>query len=245
MGIAMALVFIAFFWFATHFQAEGATPQGIEPGSPWAPWCASTGGGEGRKRADTSAYPSQPLTIETLEAYRAQIVRFLEAMGVDENEVDDLTQEIVIGAWKNRATYDPARAKLSTWLYGIAKNIATTARDRAYARRTVLYDPAVGPWIRQVTESDPEAETAGSEARQHAVRLLSGLAPELSSVLVDHDLLGMLPAEMAREEGVSLRRIQNRITIARTEFGQALRREEAREQHREAVNERRRGQGKR
>ena len=171
--------------------------------------------------------------------------RHVGKMGVEENELDDLTQETIIGAWKNRATYDPERARLSSWLYAIAHHQASTARDRAYSRRTALFDPATGPWLRQAAEDNPEEETVKGEARQHAMRLLSKLAPDLSSVLVARDLLGMLPAELARETGLPVTRIRDRIALARAELGQALRREEAREQHHEAVRTRRRGQGKR
>ncbi|MBN2343931.1 MAG: sigma-70 family RNA polymerase sigma factor [Deltaproteobacteria bacterium] len=39
------------------------------------------------------------------------------------SHVDDLLQETFIVAFKKRNTYDPSRAELSTWLYGIAANL--------------------------------------------------------------------------------------------------------------------------
>ena len=239
-GLGIILAFTALFWIAGHvragvFLSDGPTFED--------PWCASTGGSAARGHADTSDRPRQPLTSETLELHRARVRKYLESMGVPEREVDDLTQETIIGAWKNRASYDPERARLSSWLYAIAHHQASTARDRAYTRRTALFDPSHGLWRSQVVEDNPEEETARGEARRHAASLLSRLAPALAGVLVDRDRLGMLPAEITLETGLPVARIRDRIEAARAELGAAVKREEAREHHHEATQEQRRGAG--
>lgn len=41
---------------------------------------------------------------------------------VDEAAAADITQEVFIAAWKNRARYDPTRGGLGPWLSGITRN---------------------------------------------------------------------------------------------------------------------------
>jgi RNA polymerase sigma-70 factor (ECF subfamily) len=54
----------------------------------------------------------------------------------DVGDAEDVTQKTFVAAWSSRTGFDPARAHLSAWIVGIAKNkIADTHDARARIRR--------------------------------------------------------------------------------------------------------------
>jgi RNA polymerase sigma-70 factor (ECF subfamily) len=54
----------------------------------------------------------------------------------DVGDAEDVTQKTFVAAWTGRGGFDPARARISAWLVGIAKNkIADTHEARAKIRR--------------------------------------------------------------------------------------------------------------
>ena len=54
----------------------------------------------------------------------------------DVSDAEDVTQKTFVAAWTGRSGFDPARARLSAWLVGIAKNkIADAHEARARIRR--------------------------------------------------------------------------------------------------------------
>jgi RNA polymerase sigma factor (sigma-70 family) len=58
----------------------------------------------------------------------------LRSLG-DRTDAEDVTQKTFVSAWTSRANFDPARARLSTWLVAIAKRrIADTHEARTRIR---------------------------------------------------------------------------------------------------------------
>jgi len=58
----------------------------------------------------------------------------LRSLG-DRTDAEDVTQKTFVSAWSSRAGFDPARARLSTWLVSIAKRrIADTHEARTRVR---------------------------------------------------------------------------------------------------------------
>jgi len=58
----------------------------------------------------------------------------LRSLG-DRSDAEDVTQRTFVSAWTSRASYDPAKARLSTWLVAIARRrIADMHESRAKIR---------------------------------------------------------------------------------------------------------------
>ena len=92
--------------------------------------------------------------FETLfQRHTPRLVSFLARMVKDRGRAEELAQEVFIRIYNARERYE-ARARFSTWIFGIAHNLALNDLDRAWRRRerpiegeaeTRQADPAAGP----------------------------------------------------------------------------------------------------
>lgn len=135
-------------------------------------------------RADTIA-------LELLyHRYRPRLHRFLRAFGCSLAELDDLCNETFYTVWKKALEFD-GRSRLSTWIFGIARN---KARDHLRKRRrleTAHTDAAL--------EHVPDTKLSHVERIDLAHRLevaLEHLPPEQRAVI-----------ELAFNDGLSYQEI--------------------------------------
>jgi RNA polymerase sigma-70 factor (ECF subfamily) len=78
----------------------------------------------------------------------------------DVGDAEDVTQKTFVAAWTGRTGFDGSRARLSTWLVGIAKNkIADTHEARARIARLQAQLAATTSPQEWITESDDLADT--------------------------------------------------------------------------------------
>lgn len=79
--------------------------------------------------------------------YLVRLYRLVRGIVQDDAAAEDVAQQTLIRAWEQATRFDPARARVSTWLHRIAVNLAIDHRRRA-ARApvpvpTALPDPAM------------------------------------------------------------------------------------------------------
>src|SRR4249919_1749359 len=108
----------------------------------------------GREREETavtqvSESPAVENFPELTDAYRRELTAHCYRMTGSVHDAEDLVQETLLRAWKDRARYDEARASLRTWLYRIATNACLTALE-SRARRPLPV--GLGP-----ASDDPDA----------------------------------------------------------------------------------------
>src|SRR6185369_6617120 len=65
------------------------------------------------------------------QRYHTRLSRFLTSWFNDQRKTEDLTQEVLLEVWKNAGTYR-GLSQASTWILGIARFKALTARRRQF-----------------------------------------------------------------------------------------------------------------
>ncbi len=84
--------------------------------------------------------------------YRRFIAYILRQIGVREDDVDDLTQQILLNLTRNLAKYDRARASFRTWLGQVIRNAAKMHFRKLQSRPVEVYDTDSGFLINGVLQ---------------------------------------------------------------------------------------------
>lgn len=129
----------------------------------------------------------------------------------DRQHAEDCTQEVFVALWRNAASYDARRARVTTWLFTITRNTAIDAVRRLESRRA---DP--------LPEGDAWAAGAASDtadlvaAADDAERVAGALA---ALPRVQHEALalayfdGLSHSEIADRLEVPLGTVKGRIRL--------------------------------
>jgi RNA polymerase sigma-70 factor, ECF subfamily len=168
-------------------------------------------------RADVAAF------VVLYERYAPRIHAWaVHALG--SQHADDAVQEVFLRLWRNAAQFDPARGRLSAWLFAIARHqivrdLAARGRDRRVAAADAI-DVALA------REPDPGAtvdEDVSSRERARAVlAALRGIPSEQRRVLVLAYFTGATQAEMASTLGIPLGTVKKRVRLGLQKLRAAL-----------------------
>jgi RNA polymerase sigma-70 factor (ECF subfamily) len=147
--------------------------------------------------------------VEALRALYRSFERPLYALGIrwlnDPKLAEELVQEVTLRVWRRADRFDRARGASSSWIFGIARNVAADlARARAKAPVPVAETPdGTAPW------DEDRAWTAWEVAR--AVARL----PEDQRRVVELAYANqMTQSEIAVELGIPLGTVKTRLYTA-------------------------------
>lgn len=127
--------------------------------------------------------------------------------GLSAAAAEDMAQDVLLRAWQARATFDPARAQASAWIYGIARN-----------RRIDLLRRAPRP-LPEELPAQPGPEEAGDALAlaQEVDRLRTALRalPPGQRDMVERAYLGELThQEISRLTRLPIGTVKSRIRLA-------------------------------
>ncbi len=147
--------------------------------------------------------------VDALRALYRSFERPLYALGIrwlnDPKLAEELVQEVTLRVWRRASRFDPGRGASSSWIFGIARNVAADlARARAKTPVPVADAPdATAPW------DEDRAWTAWEVAR--AVARL----PEDQRRVVELAYANqMTQSEIAVELGIPLGTVKTRLYTA-------------------------------
>ncbi len=140
--------------------------------------------------------------------YQQVVYRFARAMTGSPDAAEDVTQEVFIVLLTEAGRYDPARAGLSTYLYGIVRNLSR-ARLRRDSRRLSVEHLVLG--VRDVDADDPSILFEHDELVASMRRALVRLPSRYRELIVLCDLHGLSYQEAALVVRSSVGAVRSRL----------------------------------
>ncbi|HYD89424.1 MAG TPA: sigma-70 family RNA polymerase sigma factor [Vitreimonas sp.] len=145
------------------------------------------------------------------ERYAARVKAYLIRLGARGAMAEDLAQDAMVAVWRRAASFDPAKAKASTWMFVIARNAWI---DRLRRERVEL---AYASGLDVSEESDaerPDAALARVQSEQQvqaALRLLSDEQREVVQLSFFED---RPHSEIAERLSLPLGTVKSRLRLA-------------------------------
>ena len=164
---------------------------------------------------------SAPFPTE-LERYRGGVTRYLCYLVRDATEAEDLAQEALIRAHRQRDTLrDPAA--LESWLYQIATHVSIDRmRQRAKTTARQVDEPVEELPIADPAQASPLVLIQQEEMSACVQRYVAQLSDGYKAVLLLHDGDGLTATEIAHLLQLPLTTVKMRLHRARRQLQAAL-----------------------
>lgn len=155
------------------------------------------------------------------DAHFDYVWRSLKRLGVRTADVNDLTHDVFVVAWRQHAQLDPTRP-VRPWLFGVCFRLASSYRRRAWFRYVrFATDDESADW-----RPGPELATELKAEFAALQRALSEVPFKQRAVLLLHDLDEVPVVEVASVLGIPPKTVYSRLDAARKRFRQAYRHQE-------------------
>jgi RNA polymerase sigma-70 factor (ECF subfamily) len=151
----------------------------------------------------------------------------------DREAAEELVQEVFLRAWRQSGTYQPQLGRLSSWLIGIARNLAVDELRRRGARPQKA-DGESDEQFAQIASpaGDDPAEQLVASSRRREVRLaLDALPPAQRQVMELAYYGGLTQTEIAAQLGDPLGTVKTRMRLATQKLRDLLRDESESSDH--------------
>ena len=159
---------------------------------------------------------------ELFERHEKRLWNFLRRFVRDKATAEDLLQEVFLRVVKSAVQWQPS-AKVSTWLFTIARNLCTDQARRAEFRQAESLDQAKagedGSGLRRIDRvaadsGDAEKEAMGHEIASLVDRAVGELPVEQREVFLMREVMDMSFAEIAAQMGASEPTVKSRMRYA-------------------------------
>jgi len=156
---------------------------------------------------------------EIYRRYHTVVYRFARMMSGSEVIAEDVTQETFTTLLRNLERYIPGRAELSTYLYGVARNI-TRSRLRRERRFVRLH---INEETEPISTRDPSTVLEQSRQRRQLRRIIAELPSRYREVIILCALHGLSYAEVAMILGTPVGTVRSRLSRGRRAIADRLR----------------------
>jgi RNA polymerase sigma-70 factor, ECF subfamily len=161
---------------------------------------------------------------EIYRRYHAVVYRFARMMSGSPAIGEDVTQETFTVFLRELHRYEPKCSRISTYLYGVARNLARSAlrRNRRFVRLDITEDQE------PIASSDPENALERSEERDQLRRVIAQLPSCYREVVILCAIHGLPYADVAAILGTPVGTVRSRLNRGRGIIAKRLREVEER-----------------
>ena len=159
-----------------------------------------------KRNLDSTGAPEQERFAALIEAHKGIAGKVCRAYCKSPDERADLTQEIVLQAWRSFGSFDASRCLFSTWLYRVALNTAISSL-RKESRR-----PQTGPLVADV--ASPAAESVEIQMLYSFIERLDLLNRALVLLYLDgnsHEEIASILGTTATNAATRIGRLKQRM----------------------------------
>jgi RNA polymerase sigma-70 factor, ECF subfamily len=148
--------------------------------------------------------------------HHGTVYRFSRQMLGSKEAAEDVTQDVFVALTKSARRFNPAVASLSTYLYGIARNLVLQRYKRNRARIEVNIDAIAGEDEAVfATSSDPTETISRAQATRQLRQAILRLPVHYREVVVLCELNGLSYDEAAVIAGCPVGTVRSRLSRAR------------------------------
>ena len=157
-----------------------------------------------------------------LKRHRKPVFNFLYRQVGDGTLAEDLLQDVFLRVIRSAQRYSP-RAKYTTWLYTIARNLCVDNARRAKHRRHASLDQTLGKdpsgkqtLLDRVADQGPgvDRQAMGAKLRQNIQEAVSTLSDEQREVFLMREQLNLPFKEIAEIVGCPENTVKSRMRYA-------------------------------
>lgn len=142
--------------------------------------------------------------------FAPRIKSFILKQKVSDEVAEDLTQEVMVTVWQKAHLFDPAKARLSTWIFRIARN-----KFIDKVRRQKYIEVDVDDHIRTVEAAEKTDEPViQGQDKKRILAAMSTLKPDLRTVIELSFYQDLSHSQIAEQLKLPLGTVKSRIRIA-------------------------------
>jgi RNA polymerase sigma-70 factor, ECF subfamily len=156
---------------------------------------------------------------EIYRRYHAVVYRFARMMSGSPAVGEDITQETFMVLLRDLQRYDPQRSRMSTYLYGVARNLTRSylRRNRRFVRLEITEERE------RILTPDSSGSLERSQERTLLRRIIADLPSRHREVVILCAIHGLSYAEVAAILGTPVGTVRSRLNRARKAIANRLR----------------------
>ena len=151
---------------------------------------------------------------EFYEKYKGDVARTVFKVFGPDPDLEDVIQDVFIEAFRSIEKFK-GKAKVSTWLYRVAFNVALQRLRKRKRRREVALPPSEAAVPCTQT---PQRALENQEQLEMVYKVLDRLTPKKRIVFILHEFLGLNSKEIAGLVDANVLTVRTRLHYARKEF---------------------------
>lgn len=158
------------------------------------------------------------------DRYSPKVMGFLYKFVHDQGVAAEVLQELFIRLWDRRDQYDPTRARFTTWMFGIARNMAIDRLRRMNRRPGLIESEAEERQLEQQPTGDPNvSDRVDDRLRADRLRAAINELPAEQRLVIEQAYFGGLTRqEIARENDIPLGTVHSRARLGLQRLGRLL-----------------------